>query len=211
MHGVMIWAASAFTGRSFSNLSMTELEYTNTNCLAPAELHQTLRAWGAVEALVMSHGANSARRGKWPAIACINTATLAARTNEPTFVFRLYFAGEASANRVLIAYLGAIGGIPDGSLHARTVKLKPVINTEWSMTSEVMVRPSSRAELNEITRRLFLFGMKPEITPREVERKIRELGFTDVHVRIRHGRVTPIVEMKDDESAGRLLSTHGPV
>lgn len=163
-----------------------------------------------MDAVIVSYGANSVSRGKWPAFACVNTATPVARTNEPTFAFTLIFAWEALAYWVFKAFLDASGDGGASSTHARTVKLKPVITVECAQPGEVMVQPSSQSELNEIQRRRFLFGMKSEVTPSDIERKIRDLGFVKACVRVWAWRVTPIIEMKNDETVGCLLSAHGP-
>lgn len=47
--------SACWTGRMVSNLSLTEVEYSNTNQLPPTQLLAMVQTWGASDVLVVSH------------------------------------------------------------------------------------------------------------------------------------------------------------
>ncbi|KAL3673484.1 hypothetical protein V7S43_001194 [Phytophthora oleae] len=113
-----------------------------------------------MEALIVSHGYKAMRGGKWPTIACISNAAVDSVANEPRFAFQLCFESETTANKVFLAYLerdDSSSCVKDGN----TIRLTRVRNIEWSTERRQMVWPSSAAELENLGRRLHLFGIQP--------------------------------------------------
>ncbi|EGZ06448.1 hypothetical protein PHYSODRAFT_341714 [Phytophthora sojae] len=162
VHEATIWVSPEFTGRRQSNLDLIEVEYSNANYVSVKDLHAVLQRWGAREAIIVSHSASRMRHGKWPAIACVINAVTDPTTGDPKFAF-------------------LEGG--------RTIRLAPVQNVEWSKDRWMLNRPSAASELEDLNRRLHIFG--------------------GVIVMIPPGRWWGTLTMRDEEDANRLCERYG--
>ncbi|RLN94502.1 hypothetical protein BBJ28_00018913 [Nothophytophthora sp. Chile5] len=209
VHGATIWMQPVFTGRKQSNLDLIEIEYTNVNYVLVADLHTTMQRWGAMEALVISHGTNSARQAKWPAITCVTSAVTTPTTGEATYLFRLCFESEVTANAVYQSYLNQDHALIGDIKHGRTIRLKPVLNVEWDGARKRMFRSTAAEELSNIARRLHIFELKPELTISQVEFKLGALGYPGAKITAKPGRTSGTVELQTEQDATRLHATYG--
>lgn len=209
VHGATIWVAPQFTGRSQSNLDLIEIEYSNANYLSAHDLRKVLREWGALEALVVSHGASRLRQGKWPSIACITNAVIDPATGEPKFAFRLCFECPATANTVYQSFLDRDTTAEQRVEDGRTIRLTPVQRVEWCSERGQMIRPSAASELENLSRRLHVFGVNPEIGCEQIQDKLASLGYDGATVSIQPGRWWGTITLQDTQSADRLCEAYG--
>jgi len=198
VHGTTIWMSSDFTGRKQSNLDLIGLEYPNANYMSVGDLHTVMQRWGAMEMIVVSHGASLVRRGKWPVIACVNNAGTDPEMQEPKFSFRLCFECTDTANRVNRAFLAKSNDTSQRVEDGRTIRLTPVHNVEWSAERQRLIRPSAAAELENLSRRLHVFGVSSELTPNHIEEKLASLGYDGTNVAIQAGRWWGTLVLRDE-------------
>lgn len=70
-------------------------------------------------------------------------------------------------------------------------------------------RPSAASELEDLNRRLHIFGVRPELRPQQIQDKLTPLGFEGVIVMIPPGRWWGTLTMRDEEDANRLCERYG--
>lgn len=209
IRGVYVWMQPAFTGRAVSNLSLTELEYSNTNAVTSDQLFRTLRLWGSSDVLVLSHASYMGKRQKWPAISCLRN--VAHTTPDLLYSFRLFFPSEAEANSVYKNYLASQTsrarryGDPTS-----TVTLKLVTNVEWDRQSNSMYRPSVQEQQQRSNSRVIIFGLNMEISTTDIERAFALSSFR-VRVEIRGGRrLFAVADCQSRDQVEQILNRFGP-
>ncbi|GMF37241.1 unnamed protein product [Phytophthora fragariaefolia] len=185
------------------------LEYSNANYMSAKDIDKVLQCWGAMEAVVVSHGASRVRHGKWPSIACVNNAVRDPDTGEIKFAFWLCFECADTANRVYQAFWVRADASPQSVEDGRTIRLAPIRNIEWNAHRQVMIRPWAAIELEDLSRRLHVFGIRPELTPKQIEEKLIGLGYEGTTVSLQASRWWGTLTLHDDQTADRLYESYG--
>ncbi|RLN50678.1 hypothetical protein BBJ28_00003086 [Nothophytophthora sp. Chile5] len=129
-------------------------------------------------------------------------------TGDASYLFRLCFESEATANAVYQSYLNQDHALIGDIKHGRTIRLKPGLNAEWDGARKRMFRPTAAEELPNVARRLHIFGLKPELSMSQVERKLEALGYPGARFTAQPG-TSDTVERKAEQDAACLHATYG--
>ncbi|OWZ19936.1 hypothetical protein PHMEG_0005728 [Phytophthora megakarya] len=179
-----IWIQPAYTGLRGSNLSLTELEYSNGNYVSPAQLRTTIQGWGGSDCLVVSHSKYMGEKQRWTPIACMRYAATSLM-----YSFRLFFPNEEEANTVYKNYLEfARYRQRRRDNPTDTISLRPVQNAEWDVDTASLIR-MTRTEIEARTSvRVNVYGVSSEVTPTAIKQAFQRAGAQPDSITINRGR-----------------------
>ncbi|KAE8991234.1 hypothetical protein PR002_g20916 [Phytophthora rubi] len=206
---VAVWLQPMFTGSRNTNVDLIELEYSNANPITAPDLMQILYRWGAKDALVVSHGASSRRKQKWPSIACVTKPVNDAETNDAVYAFRLCFDSPATTNAVYETYLRQDKGLAQDIPHSCSIVLRPVMNVVWDAGKKCMLRRNSDEALATIYKSLYIYGFRAELRAEVVQDRLAELGYPGCNIAINPGQTTGMVKLQSKTDADRLNAEYG--
>lgn len=93
--------------------------------------------------------------------------------------------------------------------HATSIRLALVTNVEWDPTNERMYRPTDAEERERVSRCVHVFGLTPELTFRQVEQRLEQLGYKGAWLATQAGRRSGTVELHSPEDVERIITAYG--
>ncbi|GMF34795.1 unnamed protein product [Phytophthora fragariaefolia] len=103
----------------------------------------------------------------------------------------------------------AIACITNDVTDPETHEPSSIHNVKWSVERQQMIRPSAAEDLENLSRRLHIVGVRSELTIKHIEERLAALEYDNTRVAIQAGRWWGTLTLRDEQSASHRYEAYG--